>query len=248
MSGDGSDIRAQRERDFFADWALNPAGDELRWRRELALLRRARPGGLGSVLSVGCGRGLFETMLSEHADHVVGIDLSPESIEDAQALVARQEIPNVEFVCADITRFGLDRTFDTIVCVGFLHHLSDREGLELLSRIRSHLREGGLLHTQEPNVHGLMRKIGRIVLGKRYDEFHSDDERELDPDVVRRMFLDAGFGSATLRYMDLLLIPAMQIFPRAPAWTMKTFALIDRIWCALPASRWASGFAVDAIR
>jgi SAM-dependent methyltransferase len=245
---DAGNIRARRERDFFAEWGLNPAGDRLRWRRELDLLRRARPGGLGSVLSLGCGRGWFETQLAEHADHVLGIDLSPESIKDAEDLAASRGITNIEFICEDVNRFELDRSFDTVVCVAFLHHLSDRECLELLARIHRHLRQGGLLHTQDPNVHGLLRKLGRIVLGSRYDKFHSDDERELDPAAVRQIFLDAGFKSVDLRYMDLCLIPAMQLFPKAPAWTMQSFALLDRAWCSLPVARWASGFAVDAIR
>ena len=177
---DACNGRAQRERDFFADWPVHPEGDKIRCRRELDLLRRARPGGLGSVLSLGCGRGWFETLLAQHADHVLGIDLSPESIADAEAHAASQGITNIEFSCTDVTSFELDRSFDTVICVAFLHHLSDPDGLELLTRIHRHLREGGLLHTQDPNAHGLLRRLGRIVLGSRYDEFHSDDERELE--------------------------------------------------------------------
>jgi SAM-dependent methyltransferase len=245
---DPSDSRAQRERDFFADWVVNPEGEALRWRREFDLLRRARPGGLGSVLSLGCGRGGFEMLLANHADRVLGLDLSPESIEDAKALAAEAGLPNLDFVCADVTRFELDQTFDTVICLGFLHHLSDREGLELLIRIHAHLREGGLLHTQDPNVHGLLRKIGRIVLGARYHDYHSDDERELDPAAVSRMFLEAGFSRVDLHYVDLCLVPGMQFLPTAPAWVMRTFAWLDRVWSSLPFARWASGFAADAIR
>ncbi len=242
------DSRTQRERDFFSDWVVNPAGDALRWRRELDLLRRARPGGLGCVLSLGCGRGWFEILLSEHADQVLGIDLSPESIADATARATREGISNVEFICADVTSFELDRSFDTVVCVGFLHHLSASDGRDLLARIHAHLREGGLAHTQDPSRFGVLRKIGRLVMGSRYDQFHSDDERELDPTSVSRMFIEAGFERADIRYMDLSLIPAMQLFPAAPAWIMRGFALVDRVWCSLPVARWASGFAVDAIR
>ncbi len=247
-SGRSRRERVRSEREFFADWVVNPGGNALRWRRELDLLRHAKPGGLGSVLSLGCGRGWFETLLAEHADQVLGIDLSPESIADAQALVAREGIHNVEFVCADIARFELDQSFDTVICVGFLHHLSDREGVELLMRIYEHLKVGGLLHTQDPNVNGLLRKLGRIALGSRYDDFHSDDERELDPDAVRKMFLEVGFDRADVRYMDLSLIPAMQILPRSPLWVMRACALVDRVWCSLPVARWASGFAVEAFR
>jgi len=245
---DAFDHHAQSERDFFAQWGVNPAGDKLRWQREFDLLRRARPGGLGSVLSLGCGRGWFETLLAEHADHVLGIDLSPESVRDARSLATQKGCGNVEFLCADVSTFELDRRFDTIICVAFLHHLTDSECLNLLVRIHRHLNAGGLLHTQDPNVHGLLRKVGRIVLGSRYDEFHTDDERELDPTVVSQMFLEAGFESAEPHYMDFCLIPGMQLFPTAPAWTMRSLAAVDRAWCSLPVARWASGFSIDAIR
>jgi len=240
--------RVRHEQEFFADWVVNAEGDALRWRRELDLLRRAKPGGLGSVLSLGCGRGWFETLVAEDAERVVGVDLSPESIADAKALAERDDIENVDFICADVTGFELDQSFDTVICVGFLHHLSDADGIALLSRIRKHMRPGGLLHTQDPNVHGLLRKVGRVLLGDRYDQFHSEDERELDPLIVQAMFLEAGFEQASIRYMDLSLIPAMQLFPSAPRALMSVCAAIDRAWCALPVARWASGFTVDAIR
>lgn len=243
------DQRILRERDFFADWVVNPSGDALRWERELDLLLEARPRGLGSVLSLGCGRGWFETRLAEHADLVLGIDLSPDSIDEASALAARQGLDRVEFICADITAFDFDREFDTILCVGFLHHLSDADALALLTRIRRHLREGGLVHTQDPNARGILRKIGRLVLGARYDAYHTEDERELDPDRVRALFVEAGFEKTRLRYMDLSLIPAMQLFPSAPAWVMAGFAGLDRLFCGLPGlARWSSGFSVDATR
>lgn len=243
-----SDERSQRERDFFADWKVNAAGDALRWKRELRLLRRARPDGLGRVLSLGCGRGWFETQLAPFADAVLGIDLSPESIADAQRLAAEKGLSNVEFQCEDVITFALDRTFDTVICVGFLHHLTDAEGVELLTRIHDHLAPDGLLHTQDPNRRGILRTVGRVVLGDRYDRYHTEDERELDPDRVRQMFLEAGFREATVRYMDLTLIPAMQLLHNAPGWTMHGFALADRVWCRSPTKPWSSGFAVDAVK
>ena len=246
-----SSSRADREREFFSDWTLNPSGEALRWKRELRrVLRAAGEGGLGDVLSVGCGRGQFELMLARHANRVTGIDLSPESIEDARRLAEQEGVENARFECADATVFDLGETFDTVVCIGFLHHLSEEEGLELLQRIYRHMRSGGVLHTQDPNVHGLLRSVGRLVLGARYDRYHTPDERELDPEVVRSLILEAGFAQARIQYVDLTLIPGTQLLPAAPGWVMKGLDWIDRAWCSTPRplARFASGFAVDATR
>lgn len=251
MVNTSSSSRADREREFFSDWTFNPSGDALRWKRELRrVLRAAGEGGLGDVLSVGCGRGQFELMLARHANRVTGIDLSPESIEDARRLAEQEGVENARFECADATEFDLGETFDTVVCIGFLHHLSEEEGLELLQRIYRHMRSGGVLHTQDPNVHGLLRSVGRLVLGARYDRYHTPDERELDPEEVRSLILEAGFAQARIQYMDLTLIPGMLFLPTAPGWVMKGFDWIDRAWCSTPRplARLASGFAVEATR
>lgn len=241
--------RAAREKEFFADWVPNRAGDRLRWRRELRnVLAAAGERGLGSVLSVGCGRGEFEFLLGERAERVLGIDLSPESIEDAREAAARRGMNHVRFECADASAFELGEQFDTAVCIGFLHHLDEAGSRALLRRIYEHLQPGGLLHTQDPNVRGVLRKIGRFVLGDRYHAYHTDDERELDPQALRRDVLEAGFRSAELHYTDLTLIPAMQMLPNASGWVMRACAGLDRAWCGLPVARWASGFSVDARR
>ncbi len=240
--------RAASERAFFASWASHPYGDELRLRRELALLLRARPGGLGEVLSLGCGRGRFERAMAQQADRVLGIDSSPESIEDARRTAECEGNAKVRFECADVLDLSLDRRFDTVVCIGFLHHLMEDEAIALLRRIRDHLRPGGLLHTQDPSARGILRRLGRRVLGDRYDAYHTEDERELDPESVRALVLEAGFAKAEIRYMDFCLIPGMQLFARAPRFLMTAFDGIDRALCALPTAPLASGFAVEATR
>jgi len=240
--------RAARERAFFARWTSHPYGDELRLRRELALLLRARPGGLGDVLSLGCGRGWLERAMAPQADRVLGIDSSPESIEDARRAAEREGCANVHFECADVQGLALDGTFDTVVFIGFLHHLTQDEASALLRWIRDRLRPGGLLHTQDPSARGILRRLGRLVLGDRYDAYHTEDERELDPRSVRALVLEAGFAKAEIRYMDFCLIPGMQLFARAPDLLMTAFSGIDRALCALPTAPLASGFAVEATR
>jgi len=245
---EGCDGRVQRERDFFAGWVVNPAGERIHWRREVASFLRVRPHGFGSVRSLACGRGSFEARPAEHADHALGIELPPEAIDDVKAAAAPRGIPNIEFVCSDVTPLELQWCFDTVVCLGFLHQLADDERRYLLARIRRHLRKGELLHTRDPNVHGVLRKVGRPALGSRHGDFHSDDGRQLEPAAARHFSLEAGFEKADLRHMDPCLKAGMQFFTEAPAWVMHGLALVDRPWWSPPVARWASGLAVEAVR
>jgi SAM-dependent methyltransferase len=243
----------QREIDFFdryyAEQAYHPTGSRLKLQRDLGVLRRAAGAkGLGRVLSIGCGDGEFERMLAPHCEHVTALDISPEAIAIASRLARDEGVSNVEFRCAPIAALDWSESFDTITCVAFLHHVHDDLLPDLLRQIHQHLSPGGLFYSQDPNVHGVLRKIGRVVLGARYDAYHSPDERELDADELRARLLGAGFARVETIPIDLTLLPAMYLLARKPGWPLYACAAVDRLWCATPLGRWASGFAAISRR
>jgi 2-polyprenyl-3-methyl-5-hydroxy-6-metoxy-1,4-benzoquinol methylase len=239
------------ERSFFAGYyaerRYHPTGWRLRTRRDMNVLCAAAPNRpLGRVLSVGCGDGTFELMLAERADHVLGVDISPEAIAAAQSMQRSAGIRNAEFRCLSVADLDLTERFDTIVCVAFLHHLPVDALGYFLETAYSRMTPGGLLYTQDPNIHGIMRAIGRRVLGTNYDKFHSHDERELDPEDTARTIAGAGFTDVVVRPLDLTLIPALYFSTHGPDFIFHICALVDRIWCATPLASWASGFAIVA--
>jgi SAM-dependent methyltransferase len=242
-----------REREFFErhyeGQAANPAGLRERMRRELrALLRMRGPAGLGRVLSIGCGNGLFELALAPHADAVVGIDISPVAIEQARAAADAQGIANAEFRCLPLSQLRWDERFDAIVCLAFLHHVAEAELDSFLRQVHAHVRPGGFFYSQDPNVRGVLRKLGRLVLGDGYDRHHSSDERELDPADTGTRLLAAGFDAVEIGYIDLTLIPLQYVLPTGHERLMRSLVRVDRIWCASPFARWASGFNAFATR
>lgn len=237
-----------REVEFFdavyGEGAYNATGNRIKSERELRSILRASPGGsLGRVLSIGCGEGEFERMLAPHAEKVIALDISSQAIELAKQLTAEQRIENLDFQCLSISDLDWDERFDTVICLAFLHHVPEDEVPALLERICEHLEPGGMLYTQDPNVKGLLRAIGRVVLGSSYDRYHTPDERELDPDALRETLLGAGFDRVETVPIDLTVIPAMYMLARQPGWIFHLLAWVDRIFCASPLGRWASGFA-----
>ena len=243
----------RNEINFFAEYyeghRYNQTGWRLRLQRELhSLLRQAGTDRLGRVLSLGCGDGQFELMLAPYADQVVGLDLSPEAIESANHTAQALGVRNVRFRCLPLEELEWSETYDAVVCLATLHHVPPADVPGLLHRVYDHLTPGGLFYSQDPNHRGLLRSMGRLVLGHSYDRFHSPDERELDPAELFGKLRHTGFEDVHIGYIDMTLIPGLFVLTKGPAWPMYLMLWADWLWCHLPFARWSSGFYASARR
>jgi SAM-dependent methyltransferase len=105
------------------------------------LLWRELPARIGPVLEIGCGSGELTAALATRAEHVLGLDLSPEML--AAARERCRDLANVDLVQADALAHPLPRDhFDLVVSIATLHHLPLPP---MLARARDALRPGGLL-------------------------------------------------------------------------------------------------------
>ncbi len=101
-------------------------------RPQPALVEAGRRGWVrGSVLDAGCGTGEHALHFAAAGRDVVGVDVVPAAIERAAAKAAERALAKPPlFVVADVIRqpeaLG-DRTFDTVVDMGFFHTLTDEE-------------------------------------------------------------------------------------------------------------------------
>ncbi len=234
---------------YYKGQAYNPLGWRLRLSREVRSLRRVlRQGTLGRVLSLGCGDGQFELLLAPWANHVVGLDISSQGIEIARRHAARADIRNVEFRCLPFSELRWDEQFDTIICLAFLHHVPEVELPGLLNHCFAHITPGGMFYSQDPNRNGVLRKLGRVVMGASYHDYHSPDERELDPPELASQLRTAGFSTVTIRHIDLTLIPALFLLAKRVSWPLFLCRPIDFLWCHSPLARWSSGFVAVAAK
>jgi len=85
-----------------------------RYRPAFRYIDRERP---NSILEVGCGFGVSTWYLTDAADHVVGLDMSPAAIG-----VAKRLFPESDFVCSEVSAYfdeNPEAYFDIIVsCYG----------------------------------------------------------------------------------------------------------------------------------
>jgi 2-polyprenyl-3-methyl-5-hydroxy-6-metoxy-1,4-benzoquinol methylase len=228
---------------LYHDQAYHPVGWRLRLARELQSFRRASKGmRLERVLSLGCGDGQFELMLAPYADHITALDISAQAIEIAKRNAEGARVANVDYRCMPLSALSWDDQFDAVICLAFLHHVPEGDMPELLKQAYDHLKPGGLFYTQEPSKVGVLRKVGRVVLGSRYDKYHSVDERELVPQELRQQLREAGFRAVRVGYIDLTLIPAYYVLTKGPSLPFYLCRAVDWAWCHTPLAPLASGF------
>ena len=81
-------------------------------------------GSTSLVLSLGCGIGDTELLLAPHVGRVVGMDLSPSGVRQANADAARLGIGNAEFVQAAFQDTLDLPPADGVIAIFFLHHVA----------------------------------------------------------------------------------------------------------------------------
>jgi len=107
----------------------------------------------GRVIELGCGYGYLTLELARNGLDVIGVDLSPKSIEIAKKFADentfKENFGSLKYVCGDILSMDLgENKFDTVVFFGTLHHIPDID--LVLSKVHKALKSGGNLIVCEP--------------------------------------------------------------------------------------------------
>jgi SAM-dependent methyltransferase len=100
------------------------------------------------LLDAGCGTGWTSLFYAKSGHDVVGVDIAPDMIEQANRLKEQERVENVRFVVYDYEDMPFDACFDAAVFYDALHHAVD-EGLALRAVHRA-LAPGGVCVTSEP--------------------------------------------------------------------------------------------------
>jgi trans-aconitate 2-methyltransferase len=106
------------------------------WKRGAALIDLLAPGPAERILDLGCGTGHLTARIAEAGAEVVGIDSSPEMIDEAKRLY-----PGLSFGVADARDFGFDEPFDAVFSNAVLHWVKPPE--RAVACVRRALKPGG---------------------------------------------------------------------------------------------------------
>lgn len=144
------------------------------------------------VLDCACGTGNVTFELARRGLETVGVDLSAEMIEAAQAKLpnAAAAASDVEFpilprfVQADLSDFDLGETFDSATCLyDSLNYILDAEKLQAaFGRIAAHIEPGGVFVFDMNSEYALMEDL---FTQRNYDankKLHYDWQARFDRD------------------------------------------------------------------
>ena len=125
----------------------------------------------GLLLDLACGTGSVSVRLAKKGYEVIGVDLSPEMLSEAQnkAYTTGQ---NILFLCQDMTKLDLYGTVDAAVCtLDGLCHLPDEDSLSAtLQKVSLFMNPGGVFLFDVNSVYK-----HRAVLGNNTFVYDTDD-------------------------------------------------------------------------
>lgn len=125
----------------------------------------------GLLLDLACGTGSVSVRLAKKGYEVIGVDLSPEMLSEAQnkAYFSGQ---NILFLCQDMTALDLYGTVDAAVCTldGLCHLPNEESVFAALQKVSLFMNPGGVFLFDVNSVYK-----HRAVLGNNTFVYDTDD-------------------------------------------------------------------------
>jgi len=101
---------------------------------------------INSILDVGCGTGYLTSLLAQHANKCIGIDISANSVSIAKSRYANS---GADFVVSSISKFSTNSEFD--VCVANMVFSCDPDWADSIQAIHKLLTKNGKLLVMLPH-------------------------------------------------------------------------------------------------
>ena len=163
----------------------------------------------GSLLDVGCGRGIFLQVALSRGWSVTGIDPSVDSIRDAEQFLGGR------VSCGTLGSIAKEEAYDVVTLINVLDHMLDLRKEIVWAKMA--LKNEGLLYLRLPNgfFHAsLMRFACRMRLAEIVQRLVILHVYSLTPVFVRRLLQESGFSVISIRNSPMV---GSDIYRMSPA-------------------------------
>ena len=155
---------------------------------------------LGATAELCCGQGEALRLLGRRVEGGVGVDVSLEMLKAGAASEGGRRFALLQ---ADATRLPLaDASFDSVVMLGGIHHVSDRRGL--FREVARILRPGGRFLWREPVSDFWLWRALRSVVYRVSPTLDAESERPLLHRETAPVLEAAGLELRTWRTLGFL--------------------------------------------
>lgn len=136
---------------------------------ELAIEIAGRPKN-PKIVEIGCGDGRDAKAIVDRTTNYLGFDISEELIK-----IARSHVPGADFRVADAVSFDYPQNQDLVFAFASILHLNKAELKEVLSRVYSCLKPGGVFYISSKFAEVYAEKVKEDEYGQRMFYFYNSD-------------------------------------------------------------------------
>ncbi len=137
------------------------------------VLKLYTPNKKEKVLDFGCGWGTFCFALAPLCKHITGVDFSKGSIDFCQRELKKRKYGNVDFMCADVQKTGLNSaSYDLIVTADLFEHLYPEQFQNALDEAQRLLKPKGKISIWIPSRGHFLEILKNHNIIMKKDEGH----------------------------------------------------------------------------
>jgi len=96
-----------------------------------------------SLLELGCGYGRWSFPLSSCVKKIDAYDYCQEYINLAEQYAKKNNIKNINFICNSVEDLVLNKKYNCVISIGFLHYLSDAQFYKVMRMIKQGVSSSG---------------------------------------------------------------------------------------------------------
>lgn len=154
---------------------------------QLAAALEQMPRGHKKMIDMGCGTGWTSRFFASAGYDVLGFELAPEAVKEAQKLTPPELKDRLHYEVGDFEDVPYNNTFDIALFVDALHHSEDE--VAVLRQVHKALKKGGVCVVVEPGVgHATTEKSLAAIRD------FGVTERDMPPRIVKKAAQKIGFS------------------------------------------------------